>query len=109
MLDVGHIVDCARNAVFFFSVAACRPCCCPRWHEPILDALVRLPPLSPGDAVFWHTGEWQRAHLQLRSAACLNPGIVFSTLQWSLDTCQIFLLSTQQLEQVTAHSNNVPT
>ncbi|CAM9343283.1 unnamed protein product, partial [Discosporangium mesarthrocarpum] len=26
-----------------------------RWHQPLLDALVRLPPLSPGDAVFWHT------------------------------------------------------
>lgn len=31
--------------------------CCFRWHQPILDALVRLPPLSPGDAVFYHTGE----------------------------------------------------
>lgn len=28
-----------------------------RWHQPIMDALVRLPPLSPGDAVFYHTGE----------------------------------------------------
>eukprot|EP00752_Nemacystus_decipiens_P011248 g9996.t1 len=27
----------------------------PKWHQPILDALVRLPPLSPGDAVFYHT------------------------------------------------------
>jgi hypothetical protein len=24
------------------------------WHAPLLNALVRLPPLSPGDAVFWH-------------------------------------------------------
>lgn len=30
---------------------------CGRWHRPIMDALVRLPPLSPGDAVFYHTGE----------------------------------------------------
>ncbi|CAM9539126.1 unnamed protein product [Choristocarpus tenellus] len=29
------------------------PCC--RWHQPLLNALVQLPPLSPGDAVFWHT------------------------------------------------------
>ncbi|CAM9431399.1 unnamed protein product [Ectocarpus sp. 12 AP-2014] len=27
----------------------------PKWHQPIMDALVRLPPLSPGDAVFYHT------------------------------------------------------
>ncbi|CAM9882784.1 unnamed protein product, partial [Laminaria digitata] len=27
----------------------------PKWHQPILDALVRLPPLLPGDAVFWHS------------------------------------------------------
>ncbi|CAM9487344.1 unnamed protein product, partial [Phaeothamnion confervicola] len=25
-----------------------------RWHAPLADALVRIPPLSPGDAVFWH-------------------------------------------------------
>ncbi|CAN0447180.1 unnamed protein product, partial [Ectocarpus sp. 8 AP-2014] len=27
----------------------------PKWHQPLMDALVRLPPLSPGDAVFYHT------------------------------------------------------
>ena len=68
-LTRGGVVSARRIKVWFCAVALnlfasarvcfrlCGCCGCDRWHQPILDALVRLPPLSPGDAVFYHTGE----------------------------------------------------
>lgn len=40
-----------------------------------MDALVRLPPLSPGDAVFYHTGK------RMEDCPCMQPNLVGASRQ----------------------------